>query len=124
MKQPANTVPPLVGAPTEKGSLWGLFRPQHRRDAYYEARDRRSGLYLLWMECPRFGVRMAYPCVLEEAGAAPLVFGTGAPDEAETDAALIRRWDELDPSSHVEDLEIRTLERAEFRNKYREFLRG
>ena len=60
MKQPSGTVPPLVGPNTEKRSLWDLFRSSGRRDAFYEAYSRRGDLYLLWMECARFGVRMAY----------------------------------------------------------------
>ena len=122
MKQPANTVPPLVGEPTTRRRFWDLFRPQHSRDTYYEARDRRDGLYLLWMECPRFGVRMAYPCVLCEEDAAPLVFGTGAPDEAETNAALLRRWEELDVASRAGTLDIVPLDKQTFRKKYRSYL--
>ena len=122
MKQPSNTVPPLVGPPTERASFRDIFRPPHRRDAYYEASDRRGGLYLLWMECARFGVRMAYPCVLQEDAAAPLVFAAGAPDESEQNAALIARWEVLDLSSRAGALEIKELSRADFRKKYHAYL--
>ena len=121
MKQPSNTVPPMVGAPTERASFRDLFRPQHRRDTFYEA-ESRGGLYLLWMECVRFGVRMAYPCVLREGDAPPMVFGTGLPDESDTNAALIARWEELDLSSRAEALEIREMDKETFRKKYHVFL--
>ena len=123
MKQPSNTVPPLVGEPNERSSFRSLFRPQHRRDAYYEATDRRGELYLLWMECPRFGVRMAYPCVLHEGENEPMVFNTGTAEADARNAELIRRWDALDLNSRIEELEIRTLEKAAFRKKYQEYLR-
>ena len=97
----------------------------HRRSTrYYEAADSGGGLYLLWMECARFGVRMAYPCVLREEGAAPLVYASGGDGEAEINDALIRRWEELDISSKAETLEITVLDRQAFRRKYREFLRS
>ena len=123
MKQPANTVPPVVGRPNERGSLWDLFRPAHRRDTFYEARSRSGGLYLLWMECVRFGVRMAYPCVLDEEGSEPLVFGSGGDNEAEENAALIRRWEELDVADMAASLEITGLEEQAFRSKYRQYTR-
>ena len=123
MKQPPNTVPPLVGEPTERRRFLDLFLPESRREKYYEALDRSAGLRLLWMECPRFGVRMAYPCVLEEAGAAPLAFASGSPEEAEENAALIRRWEALDLPSRLDALEITELDRAAFRRKYRDCLR-
>lgn len=122
MKQPSNTVPPLVGPPTQRASFRDIFRPQHRRDAYFEASDRRGELYLLWMECVRFGVRMGYPCVLQEGDAAPLVFAAGPPDESEQNAALLRRWEELALSARAGELEIRALDRAAFRKKYHAFL--
>ena len=122
MKQPANTVPPLVGEPTARWSLKNLFWPQHRGDACYEARDRRGALYLLWMECVRFGVRMAYPCVLHEEGAEPLVFASGSPSETEQNAALIRRWEELNITDLAGALEITELEKAAFRKKYQTYL--
>ena len=121
MKQPPDTVPPLVGPNTDKRSLWDLFRPSSRKDAFYEAYSRRGSLYLLWMECVRFGVRMAYPCVLSEEGAAPLVYASGSEDEAEANNALIRRWEELDISSMAEALEITELDRQTFRRKYKEY---
>ena len=124
MKQPSGTVPPLVGPNTEKRSLWDLFRSSGRRDAFYEAYSRRGDLYLLWMECARFGVRMAYPCVLSEEGAAPLVYASGGDGEAEINDALIRRWEELDISAKAETLEITVLDRQAFRRKYRKYLRG
>ena len=122
MKQPSNTVPPVVGPPRERSTLLGLFRSEHRRDAYYEASDRRGALYLLWMECVRFGMRMAYPCVLRQGDAAPLVFGSEGEDTLDANAALIERWEELDIASRAGELEIRELERADFRRKYRQFL--
>ena len=123
MKQPANTVPPVVGSPTQRGSFWDLFRPAHSRDTFYEACSRSGGLYLLWMECARFGVRMAYPCVLDEEGSAPLVFASGSDDEAEENAALVRRWEELDVTEMAPSLEITDLDRQAFRQKYKRYLR-
>ena len=124
MKQPSGTVPPLVGPNTEKRSLWDLFRSSARRDAFYEAYSRRGNLHLLWMECARFGVRMAYPCVLSEEGADPLVYASGGDDEAEINDALIRRWEELDISSMAGSLDITQLDKQAFRAKYRQYLRG
>ena len=122
MKQPSDTVPPLVGDPSRRRSILELFRPEHRRDAFYEGQERGGGLYLLWMECSRFGVLMAYPCVLREEGAEPMVFASGAEDESEQNAALIRRWEELDVSGMADRLEITPLDQQEFKKRYKSFL--
>ena len=61
---------------------------------------------------------------LSEEGDAPLVYASGGDDEAETNDALIRRWEELDISAKAETLEITALDRQTFRRKYREYLRG
>ena len=124
MKQPADTVPPVVGPNTEKRSLRDLFLPSSRKDSYYEAYSRRGDLYLLWMECARFGVRMAYPCVLREEGSEPLVFASGGEDDAAENAALLRRWEELDISSMAGSLEITQLDKQAFRTRYKQHLRG
>ena len=121
-KHPSDTDPPVVGSPRQRSSVWDLVRPAHRAATFYEAAGRGGALRLLWMECVRLGVRMAYPCVLDEEGSAPLVYASGGEGEAEENAALIRRWEELDIAGTAASLEITELDRAAFRKKYREYL--
>ena len=124
MRPPANTVPPLMGEESSRSSLLDLLRSPRRQEGYYEARDRRDGLYLLWMEAPRFGTRLGYPCVLRERDAAPLVFGRNRLGSEEEDERLLDRWRELEIPERAASLEITTLDKTAFRRKYQAFLRG
>ena len=78
MNQPKYTAAPIVCEPESPFSLKSLFMGHRRSTRYYEAADSGGTLYLLWMEYSRFGVLMAYPCALSEAGGESLFFDTSS----------------------------------------------
>ena len=125
MKQPSFTAAPIAGEPEPVFSIKSLFTGHRRSMRYYEARDAEQTLYLLWMEYTRFGVLLAYPCVLAEADSEPMFFDTSAnPMAQEINARLVARWESLSLPDRRESLEIRTLTEKEFREIYRQYRSG
>ena len=74
------------------------------------------------MECTRFGVLMAYPCVLAEAGEEPMIFDTSGIAAAEANDRLLERWEALAFPDRRDELSIRQLEEKEFRALYRQYM--
>ena len=122
MNQPKYTAAPIVCEPEGPFSLKSLFMGHRRSTRYYEAADSGGGLYLLWMEYSRFGVLMAYPCALSEAGGEPLFFDT-SPDPAagEKNDRLTERWNALSLPDKKDSLTIRRLSEKDFKEAFRRF---
>ena len=120
MKQPKYTAAPIAGEPEGPFSLKSLFVGHRRSTRYYEATDSDNKLYLLWMEYNRFGVLLAYPCVLAEAEGETLFFDTSAdPAAGEKNERLAARWDALSLPDRKDSLQIRTLKEKEVRAAFR-----
>ena len=125
MKQPSFTAAPIAGEPDNAFSLKSLFTGHRRSTRYYEARHRENALYLLWMEYTRFGVLLAYPCVLAEPDREAMFFDTSAnPMAEENNAHFLARWDALDLPEKRDSLDIRSLKEKEFRELYRKYRSG
>ena len=125
MKQPSYTAAPIVGEPESPFSLKSLFVGHRRSMRYYEARDGENPVYLLWMEYTRFGVLLAYPCVLAEEGAEVMFFDTSAnPMAGENNERMLSRWEALNLPDRKERLAIRPLKEKEFRELYRKYRSG
>ena len=93
--------------------------------AYFTDRIRENALYLLWMEYTRFGVLLAYPCVLSEPDREAMFFDTSAnPMAEENNACFLARWEALDLPEKRDSLDIRSLKEKEFRELYRKYRSG
>ena len=122
MKKPAYSAAPISGVPEPKSSWKELFLGRRHGTRYFEACDREETVRILWMECSRFGVLMAYPCVLAETGREPLVFDASRGGAAaEINDRLMERWESLSFPDRRESLAIRQLEEKEFRTIYRQY---
>lgn len=117
MKQPPYTVQPLVGATHRSGGIRALLLGHVAASTYYEAHRDDNRVYLLWMEFSRFGQTYAYPCVLHEREAEPMVF---RPASDEQNTALMERWNEL-VTGKFERYRFSVLEKKSFQSIYRKF---
>ena len=123
MKTPPFSAPPLSGEPEKKKlSFRELLLGERRKDRYYEAEDPGHTVCLLWMEGTRFGTLRAYPCLVWEEGAEPLRFDSSPTVEAgENNSRLMARWEVCTAPERLAELEIRPLEREDFRTKLKSF---
>lgn len=125
MNPPSYTTEALIGSAAPKPRLHELLFGHSREEAYYEARDDRAALYLLWMECRRFGSIRAYPCVLREGDSEPLVFNSSVSASVEdTNYRILRQWEALDLPARLGSLQIQSLNKEDFRQIYRSFRSG
>lgn len=122
MKAHENTAEPIVAAKRKRFRLKTLLIGQRTADAYYEATEPETGLYLLWIEGIRGRRLRAYPCILREGDNEPLVYRSDFTPESEREIKeLVARWEALELPARTDRLEIRTLEKAEFREKFHQF---
>ena len=121
MKEAPYSAPPVAGSPDEKLTFREMLRSQRKNDRFYQATDRETGTWLLWMECRRFGNLRAFPCALTAADGERLYFDSSpAPEAEERNADFLRRWEALDLPAKKDRLEILPLEEKEFRTLYRQ----
>ena len=58
---------PLVNEVKKKSKIKAFFLGDSHRACYYEARHKTQDIYLLWIEAPRFGKTLTYPCKIGRA---------------------------------------------------------
>ena len=122
MKKPSYTSAPISGEPERRSWLKDVFAGHRRSGRYFEGRDQANGAYLMWMEYSRFGMIMAYPCVLAREGEETLVFDTSPNTAAEeNNARLLEAWEALALPERKEALEISPMEEKAFRAAYRKY---
>ena len=125
MKQPKYTSAPIAGVPENPFSLKTLFVGHRRSSRFYEAADSENTLYLLWMEYTRFGVLLAYPCVLSEAEGETMIFDTSVdPGAEEKNERMLARWEALSLPDRKDSLNIRELKEKEFKALFRKYRAG
>ena len=120
MKDAPYSAPPVAGSPDEKLTFREMLRSQRKNDRFYQATDRETGTWLLWMECRRFGDLRAFPCAISTAEGERLYFDSAPASAAEErNSELMRRWEALRLPERKAALDIEPLEEKEFRELYR-----
>ena len=120
MKEAPYSAPPVAGSPNEKLTFREMLRSQRKNDRFFQATDRETGTWLLWMECRRFGVLRAFPCAVTTPGGERLYFDSApSPEAEERNGEFLRRWEALKLPERKDSLDIQPLEEKEFRELYR-----
>lgn len=116
-----NHTPALVAPEKKKFSLKSLFFGNRvAKNTYYAARHKTENIYLLWIQCNRFGTLQSYPCVLSEPDGL-MVYMTEKAFK-EKNHSMVERWALLaNPETFARNFDYNELMPRDFNNEYNKY---
>ena len=113
---------PLVNEVKKKSKIKAFFLGDSHRACYYEARHKTQDIYLLWIEAPRFGKTLTYPCIMRKDGVLYAFENGNMSINIENNDKLVQLWNDIvDPDILKRDFDLKTLEAKEFNATFRKY---